>query len=116
MSDSWKGGLFVGAAVAVGLLVAFLVPSMVVGRGTTKGQRAQAPPAPVMPNVVGRKLDEAERELRRHEIAYVTDEGDVFGVVVPSVWEVCETRPAAGTRVRQSARLRAALPGTCDFG
>jgi len=115
MSDSLKGGLFVGAAVAVGLLVAFLVPPMVAGRGTAK-QRAQAPPPPVMPDVVGRKLDDAERELRRHEISYVTDEGDVFGVVVPSVWEVCETRPAAGSRVRQSARVRAALPGTCDFG
>ena len=114
MSDSLKGGLFVGAAVTVGLLVAFLVPPMVAGRGSAKGQREQAPP-PVMPDVVGRKLDEAERELRRHEIAYVTDEGDVFGVVVPSVWEICETRPAAGTRVRRSARLRAALPGTCDL-
>lgn len=116
MSDSLKGGLFVGAAVAVGLLVAFLVPPMVAGRGTAKGQRAQAPPPPVMPNVVGRPLDEAERALRRREIAYVTDEGDVLGVVVPSVWEICETVPAAGMRVRRSARLRAALPGTCDFG
>lgn len=116
MSDSLKGGLFVGAAVAVGLLVAFLVPTMVVGRGAAKGQRAQAPPPPVMPNVVGRPLDEAERELRRREITYVTDEGDVLGVVVPSVWEICETVPRPGARVRQSARLRAALPGTCDFG
>ena len=116
MSDSLKGGLFVGAAVVVGLLVAFLVPQMVAGRGTAKGQQAQAPPAPVMPNVVGRPLDEAERELRRREIAYVTDEGDVLGVVVPSVWEICETEPRPGARVRQSARLRAALPGTCDFG
>ena len=115
MSDSLKGGLFVGAAVAVGLLVAFLVPSMVAGRGAAT-QSAQAPPPPVMPNVVGRPLDEAERELRRREIAYVTDEGDVLGVVVPSVWEICETVPRPGARVRQSARLRAALPGTCDFG
>jgi len=42
--------------------------------------------------------------------------GDVLGVVVPSVWEICETVPRPGARVRQSARLRAALPGTCDFG
>jgi hypothetical protein len=116
VSDSLKGGLFVGAAVAVGLLVAFLVPAMVMGRGAAKGQRAQTPPPPVMPNVVGRPLDEAERELRRREITYVTDEGDVLGVVVPSVWEICETVPRAGAPVRQSARVRAALPGTCDFG
>lgn len=115
MSDSLKGGLFVGAAVAVGLIVAFVVPSMVAGEAA-KEQRAQAPPPPVMPNVVGRPLDEAERELRTRRITFVTDEDDVLGVVVPSVWEVCETQPNAGSRVRRGARLRAALPGTCDLG
>jgi hypothetical protein len=33
--------------------------------------------------------------------------------VVPSVWEVCETVPREGQKVRRTARLRAALPGTC---
>lgn len=113
MSASLKGGLFVGAAVAVGLLAAFIVPSIVVGRET--GKKADARPLPVMPHLTGRPLDEAEAELGRRGIAHVTDGGDIFGVVVPSVWEVCETVPGGGQQVRRTARLRAALPGTCGI-
>jgi hypothetical protein len=113
MSASLKGGLFVGAAVAVGLLAAFLVAPIVVGREPGRVSKADARPLPVMPHLTGRPLDEAEAELGRRGIAHVTDGGDIFGVVVPSVWEVCETVPGEGQRVRRTARLRAALPGTC---
>ena len=115
MPDSLKGGLFVGAAVAVGLLVAFLLPPLVVGRETAKDPKADRPPPPAMPNVVGRPLDEAEAELARRGIRYETDGGDIFGIVLPSVWEVCETRPGRGERVRGTAHLRAALPSTCNI-
>jgi hypothetical protein len=108
-----KGGLFVGAAVAVGLLAAFLVPQLVVGRGTAKATKADALPA--MPNLVGRPLDEAEAELGRRRIAYVTDGGDILGIVMPAIWEVCETRPRAGEKVRGTAHLRAALPSACGI-
>jgi hypothetical protein len=113
MSGSLKGGLFVGAAVAVGLLAAFLVPPLVVGRETAKGSKGDAPPPPAMPHIIGRPLDEAEAELARRGIVYVTEGGDIFGIVVPSIWEVCETDPAGGEKVRGTAHLRAALPSTC---
>jgi hypothetical protein len=115
MPDSLKGGLFVGAAVAVGLLVAFLVPSLVVGRETAGEPKTDKPPLPAMPDMIGRPLDEAENELARRGIAYVTDGGDIFGIVVPSIWEVCETEPGGGEKVRGTAHLRAALPSTCDI-
>ena len=102
MSGSLKGGLFVGAAVAVGLLVAFLVPPLVVGSETAKGPRTKSR-LPAMPHVVGRPLDEAEDELGRRGIAYVTDGEEVFGIVIPSIWEVCETSPAGERRF--AARL-----------
>jgi hypothetical protein len=114
MSGSLKGGLFVGAAVAVGLLAAFLVPPLVVGRETAKGPKAN-PPRPTMPDIVGRQLDEAEEELGRRGIAYVTDGGDILGIVVPSIWEVCATEPGGGQKVSRTAHLRAALPGTCSI-
>ena len=114
MPDSLKGGLFVGAAVAVGFLLAFLVPMLVVGRETANEPTTDAPPLPSMPNMIGRPLDEAEEELARRGIAYVTDGGDIFGIVVPSIWEVCETEPGGGEKVRGTAHLRAALPSTCD--
>jgi hypothetical protein len=115
MSASLKGGLFVGAAVAVGLLAGFLVAPIVVGREPGRVSKADARPLPVMPQLTGRPLDEAEAELGRRGIAYVNDGGDIFGVVVPSVWEVCETVPAGGQKVRRTARLRAALSGTCGI-
>ena len=115
MSASVKGGLFVGAAVAVGLLAAFLVPPIVVGRETGKASKAEARPLPVMPHLTGLPLDEAEAELGRRGIAHVTDGGDILGVVVPSVWEVCETVPGGGEKVRGTAHLRAALPSTCGI-
>ena len=115
MPDSLKGGLFVGAAVAVGFLFAFLVPPLVVGRKAANEPKTDAPPLPAMPNVIGRPLDEAEEELRRRGIAYVTDGGEIFGIAVPSIWEVCETVPGGGEKVRHTAHLRAALPSTCDI-
>jgi hypothetical protein len=115
MSGSVKGGLFVGAAVVVGLLAGFLVPPLVVGREPDNGRKTNAQTLPSMPNIIGRPLDEAEEELARHGIAYVTDGGDIFGIVVPSVWEVCETEPGRGEKVRGTAHVRAALPSTCGI-
>jgi PASTA domain len=115
MSGFVKGGVFVGAAVAAGLLVGFLVPPLVVGREHDKGGEANAQTLPSMPNIIGRPLDQAENELARNGITYVTDSGDIFGIVVPSVWEVCETEPGTGETVRGTAHVRAALPTTCSI-
>jgi hypothetical protein len=68
-----------------------------------------------MPDMIGRPLDQAEEELGWRGIAYVTEGADIFGIVVPSVWEVCETEPGGGEKVRGTAHLRAALPSTCDI-
>ena len=61
----------------------------------TLESKADAPPLPVMPNLIGRPLDEAEQELGRREIAYVADGGDIFGIVVPSIWEIVGSLPAS---------------------
>jgi hypothetical protein len=111
-----KGGLFVGAAVAVGLLAGLIVPSLVVAeRDPSKQSRASVPPLPTMPSLVGRPLDEAEDELRRRGITYTTDAPNLVEMVVPKVLEVCETEPAPGAKIRSGAHLRAALAGTCDI-
>jgi hypothetical protein len=116
MPGAVKGGLFVGAAVAVGILAGLLVPSLVVAeRDAAEGQSASTESAPVMPIVIGRPLDEAEDELRQRGIPYVTDAPDLVEIVVPTALEVCETKPHPGKRVQGTARLRAALAGTCDI-
>jgi hypothetical protein len=113
MPDAVKGGLFVGAAVAAGILAALLVPRLVVAEDAKSPQRAHAPALPTMPSVVGRPLDEADVTLRRRGIEYVTDAPEIVERVVPMVLEVCETEPAEGAAVRGSVRLHAALVGTC---
>ena len=87
-----------GAAVATGILVGLLVPSLVGAERGTKGPRAHAAPLPQMPSVVGRPLDEAQSELRGRGITYVTDAPDIVEVVVPSILEVCEKRARSGEK------------------
>ena len=115
MPSAVKGGLFVGAAVAAGMLAGLLVPSMVVAEREPRAN-ANRPPEqalPTMPSLVGRPLDEAEDELRRRDISYSTDGPQLVEVLVPTVLEVCETEPVAGAQVRSEARLRTAVAGTC---
>jgi PASTA domain len=116
MTDAVKGGLFVGAAVATGLLAGLLLPSMVgAEREAAKRPRSQVSLLPTMPTVIGQPLDEAQGELRRRGIPYVTDAPDIVDVVLPGILEVCESEPVPGARVPGSARLRAALVGTCGI-
>jgi hypothetical protein len=115
MPDAVKGGLFVGAAVATGILVGLLVPSLVGAERATKGPRADKSLLPKMPSVVGQPLDEAQRELRGRGITYVTDAPDIVEVVVPDILEVCESEPAPGKSIRGSARLHVALARTCHI-
>jgi hypothetical protein len=117
MPDALKGGLFVAAAVATGLVAGLFLPSLVgTERHTAKGRPgAQRPLRPTMPSVIGRSLDEARGELSRRGIAYVTNAPDVVEVTVPEILEVCESEPGPGRRVRGSARLRTAIAGTCGI-
>jgi hypothetical protein len=115
MPDAVKGGLFVGAAVATGILFGFFVPPLLgAEREAAKRPRAHAS-LPTMPSVVGQPLDDARRELRRRGIPDTTDAPDIVEAVVPAVLEVCDTEPGPGGSVRGSARLHVAVAGTCDL-
>ena len=104
-----------GTAVAFGILVGLLAPSLVgAEKQAAKGQRAHAPPLPAMPSVIGKPLDEAQAALSRRGIPYVTDAPDIVEMLVPDILEVCESEPSPGKSVRGSARLRAELIGTCN--
>jgi PASTA domain len=116
MPSAVKGGLFVGAAVTVGIVAGLLVPSLVVAeRDTASRPQQRATPLPTMPSLVGRTLKEAESELDRRGIPYSTDAPHLVQVLAPTVLEVCATDPPVGQRVRGQARVRAALAGTCSI-
>ena len=115
MPDFAKGCLFVGAAVVVGMLAGLAVPLFVdpgTDRAATIASRKPVAPRPVMPDLVGQKLDVAQETLDRRGMDHETV-GGVLGVVVPSVFEVCETEPAPGQQVHGTAYLHVELPGLC---
>jgi hypothetical protein len=116
MPDAVKGGLFVGAAVATGILAGLLAVSWgATERETAKGSRPHTSVLPTMPSVIGQPLDEARSTLRRRGIPYVTDAPDLVETVVPEILEVCESEPAPRQSIRGSARLHVALTGTCHI-
>jgi hypothetical protein len=116
MRGPLKGGLFVGSAVAVGLVAGLLLPSLVVAeRGTEERSGGEAVALPTMPSLIGLPLDDAEAVLARRGIDHVTDGPGMFEGAVPTIFEVCETEPIAGAKVRGSAHLRTSLAGTCGI-
>jgi hypothetical protein len=117
MPDVAKGGIFVAAAVATGLLAGLLLPSWIGAAPETPRKRtaAHVPSYPTMPSVVGRSLDEADGELRRREITYETDAPGIVEDTLPELLEVCESEPGAGSDVRGSVHLQTAIRGTCGI-
>ena len=75
-----------------------------------KRAKANAPVA--VPNLVGERLDVAEDDLRSRGLTY-TEIGGTFGVISPSNWTVCETRPAPGTQVKKRSRVKLIVDRVC---
>jgi hypothetical protein len=80
-----------------------------------RAQRAAARQRALLtvPDEVDERLDVAEDDLRSKGLRYSEIGGGAFGVIVPSNWTVCETRPAAGTKVKKSARVRLIIDREC---
>lgn len=83
-----------------------------VGVGTQAGGDADVE-TPVLPEVIGERLDVAESNLDHLGIAYEEIGGGTFGVVVASNWTVCDQRPGPGEEA-DSVELIIARPGDCD--
>ena len=68
-----------------------------------------------VPNVAGSRLDVAELLLQRQSLRSREIGGGLFGIVVKSNWQVCQTYPRGGTRVarRTAVSLVVARPGDC---
>jgi beta-lactam-binding protein with PASTA domain len=68
-----------------------------------------------VPSLAGQPLDVAERQLDDLGLRASEEGGGLFGVIVPSDWNVCETSPAAGAVVRPNSTIRLLIdrPGVC---
>ena len=85
---------------ALRVAVAFIMLLGLVGCGGGK--------LPVMPTVIGQKLDVALSDIKR---AGFSDDvevlgGGVLGVIDKSNWTVCEQEPAAGQAMTSTPRLK----------
>ncbi len=76
------------------------------------------PPQPTgitVPSVVGQPLDVAEQRLSDAGLHSSEIGGGLFGALIPSDWEVCQTTPAADATVRRGSTVQLLIdrPGSC---
>jgi serine/threonine protein kinase len=107
------------AIAGLGAAVAIEAPKLSRSHGTaaTSGAGSISSPGGVtVPSLAGEPLDVAEQQLDHLGLGY-TEEGDtgLFGVLIPSDWNVCDTDPAAGSAVPAGSTVRLLIdrPGAC---
>jgi serine/threonine protein kinase len=91
--------LLIAAALGVAALIA--IPEI-----TDSGNSPERPSGITVPSLVGEPLDVAERRLDQIGLASTAEGGGLFGILIPSGWDVCATSPPAGSTVRPRATVR----------
>jgi serine/threonine protein kinase len=77
-----------------------------------------SPPKPngvTVPSLVGQPLDVAEQRLDNLGLRSTEEGGGIFGVLIPSDWEVCTTSPSGDSTVSPGSTVRLLIdrPGSC---
>jgi serine/threonine protein kinase len=107
--------LAVLAIVALGVVGAIEAPKL--SRSTRHLGSGQAPSSSgvTVPSLAGQPLDVAEQRLNDLGLRPTEEGGGLFGVLVPSDWDVCETSPGAGSEVSPGATVRLSIdrPDVC---
>lgn len=99
--------LAVIAALGVGAVIA--VPKL------SDSGKTPVPTGIAVPSLAGQPLDVAEQRLDALGLRSTEEGGGIFGILVPSDWNVCQTSPGPGTRVRRGATVSLLIdrPGVC---
>jgi serine/threonine protein kinase len=104
------------------LLLAFLIAAgltlgalFAVPRLTDSDNPPSRPSGVTVPSLVGQPLDVAEQRLDELALRSTVEGGGIFGVLIPSDWEVCQTSPPAESTVRRgfTVTLLVDRPGEC---
>jgi serine/threonine protein kinase len=89
------------AALLILLVVAGLGAAAVIEVPKLSDSGKTATPSGIeIPSLAGQPLDVAEQRLDDLGLRSSEEGGGLFGVLIPSDWDVCETTPAAGSVVR----------------
>jgi serine/threonine protein kinase len=74
------------------------------GAGGTTGTSASG--GVTVPSLTGQRLDVVEQRLDDLGLDYTEEGGGLFGVIIPSDWNVCSTSPAEGSVVSPGSTVR----------
>src|SRR5262249_48971091 len=82
----------------------------------TTAERPAAPSGVAVPDLTGQALDVAERRLDDLGLNSSRVGGGLFGVVIPSDWDVCEQAPPPGSSARRGSTVRLLVdrPDACS--
>jgi serine/threonine protein kinase len=89
--------------VAASLTFAALIA---VPRLNDSNSSPQQPTGVTVPSLVGQPLDVAEQRLDDLGLHSTQEGGGLFGVLIPSDWDVCATSPPADSTVRPGSTVR----------
>ena len=110
---------FVLAVLAIAALAvagAIEAPKLSRSHGTATSSGGSTSPSGVtVPSLAGQPLDVAERRLDELGLHPSEEGGGLFGVLIPSDWNVCDTNPPAGSTVAPGSTVRLLIdrPGAC---
>ncbi|MGZ5356830.1 MAG: protein kinase domain-containing protein [Solirubrobacterales bacterium] len=108
--------LWIAAAIALLTLIGVGGTAAIELLETGDGAGAKADPRTVeIPGLEGERLDLAEQDLSGLGLRSQTVGGGVLGILVDANWEVCETDPGGGEKVRPGATVKLLVdrPGSC---
>ena len=106
----WVWALAVLAVLAaLGLGAVIAVPKL------SDSGKTPVPTGIAVPSLAGQPLDIAEQRLDALGLRSTEEGGGIFGILIPSDWNVCQTSPGPGTRVRRGATVSLLIdrPGVC---
>jgi beta-lactam-binding protein with PASTA domain len=97
------------------IAAAALAAAIAVGAISVSQANARAATTTRVPNVTGKRLDIAERQLEARGLIPVEKGGGIFGIIVKADWVVCIQTPSAGRSVRAGSHVTvfASRPGRC---
>jgi serine/threonine protein kinase len=106
----WVWALAVLAVIAaLGTVAVIAVPKL------SDSGRTPSPTGIEVPSLAGQPLDVAEQRLDDLGLNSSEEVGGLFGVLLPSDWNVCQSSPGPGTRVRRGSTVSLTIdrPGIC---
>ena len=105
----------VAILAVLAVLVALGVAALIAVPRLSDSGKTKSPTGVTVPSLAGQPLDTAEQQLDRLGLHSNEQGGGLFGVLVPSDWNVCSTSPPAGATVRPGATIDVQIdrPGVC---